>query len=322
MSILLTGGLGYIGSHIAKLYKKDDLIVIDDMSNSNLDYQRIFPKIKVYIEKINKNSLKKIFHENDIKQVIHLAGSKSVSESLANPLKYYKNNFFVSMDLLESMDKYGIKNLIFSSSATVYGDSYHSPLKENLKTNPVNPYGNTKSDIEKLIIDYSLSNMNFSSIILRYFNPIGAHKSGFLSDNPKGEPQNLMPIILEAVNGNELKVYGKNYPTKDGTCIRDYIHVLDLAECHILCLKYLKKNKGYEIFNVGLGRGLSVLNLIKTFETSNKIKLNYKFSKRRKGDVAISFACNKKIKSKLGWNPKYTYKDMCIDSWNTRKSTL
>ncbi len=319
MSILLTGGLGYIGSHIAKLYKKDDIVIIDNESNSKLNYRDIFPKLKIYIDDLNKNSLKKIFHENDINQVIHLAGSKSVEESVLSPIKYYKNNFLSSMDLLESMDKYNIKNLIFSSSATVYGDSHSSPIKENFKTNPINPYGNTKASIEKLIIDYSLSNKDFSSIILRYFNPIGADKSGKLLDNPKGESQNLMPIILEAVNGKELRIFGKNYSTKDGTCVRDYIHVLDLAECHILCLKYLKRNYGYEIFNVGLGKGLSVLDLIKTFEKSNKIKLKYKFSKKRKGDVAVSYACNKKIKYKLGWSPKYNYKDMCIDSWNARK---
>ena len=320
MGILITGGLGYIGSHIAKICENKKVIIIDNKSNSKLNFREALPYAKVIVDDINIESLNKIFKENKIESVIHLAGYKSVNESMIDPLKYYKNNIQITFDLIETMKKYSVYKLIFSSSATVYGNNYKSPLKENLKPNPINPYGQSKLIIEKIIIDYCKANKDFSSIILRYFNPIGAHPSGDLNDNPLGNPQNLMPLIIKSLKGYSLKIFGSNYPTKDGTCVRDYIHVMDLADCHLKCLKYLKNKKGYEIFNVGLGKGISVLEIIKKFEKANKLKINFKKTKKRAGDASISFACNKKIKRKVGWKPKFGYIDMCKDSYRFSKN--
>ena len=237
MKILITGGLGYIGSHIAYLLGKN-AIVIDNKVNSSLNFKKKLPNTLVYKLDLNSRSLNKIFLKHNISGVIHLAGLKSVNESISNSLKYYKNNLASSMDLLESMDKHNINKLIFSSSATVYGDQNKNPLNENMKLKAVNPYGNTKILIEKLIEDYSKNNLKFKSISLRYFNPIGADLKARLKDQPIGKPQNLMPLLINSIkNKKNFKVYGGNYPTIDGTCIRDYIHVKDLASAHILAFK-------------------------------------------------------------------------------------
>jgi len=315
MATLITGGLGYIGSHISKIYPNKDLLILDNLSNSKLNYKKVLPKARVIIDDLNLKTLNKIFKEYKVENVIHMAGFKSVSESVKYPIQYYRNNVNTSLDLLESMEKFKIKKLIFSSSATVYGNNHYCPLKEDLTTNAINTYAETKIIIEKMISDYCKSNKKFSSIILRYFNPIGADKSGDLLDNPLGEPLNLMPILIKsALTGKKLNIFGKDYKTKDGTCIRDYIHVLDLAECHILSIKYLKKFKGCKILNVGMGKGISVLDIIRIFSKANNLKVNYKFVRRRPGDVPISFASNQKIKKLLKWKPRYTYEDMCIDS--------
>ena len=316
MSLLITGGLGYIGSHIAKIARNKKIIVLDNLSNSKLNYKKILPHVKVFIKDLNYKNLDDIFKKFKIKEVIHLAGHKSVNESISEPINYYKNNVVTTIELLESMDKLKINKLIFSSSATVYGNNQASPLKETFSTSAINPYGETKIINEKIIMDHCKASDNFSSIILRYFNPVGAHPSGLLSDNPLGEPQNLMPLIVKAAKGKKLNIFGKDYPTKDGTCIRDYIHILDLAKGHLLALKLLNKYKGCEIINVGKGRGISVLELVKIFEKTNDLKINFDFAAKREGDAAISYSCNKKLKKIFGWTPKHSYEQMCKDAWN------
>ena len=319
MKILLTGGLGYIGSHIAALLK-EKAIIIDNLSNSKLNYKEYLPYSKVYKEDLNTSSLNKIFTENEIKGVIHLAGLKSVDDSVKNPFKYYRSNILPSIDLLEAMDKNKINKLIFSSSATVYGDKHKSPLNENLHLQSTNPYGSTKIIIEQLISDYAKSNSKFKSISLRYFNPIGADNSANLSEMPIGTPQNIIPVLINAIKKNRVfNIFGKNYKTKDGTCIRDYIHVKDLAFAHIEAFRKLKLVDGHLKINLGLGKGLSVLELINSFEEVNKVKVKYKFIKRRKGDVDIVFANVKKAHEFLNWKPKYTYQDMLKDVWEASK---
>ena len=319
MSLLITGGLGYIGSHIAKISKRKKLVIIDNQSNSNLKYKKIFPKANIIVDDVNLKSLNKIFNKFNIKEVIHCAGLKSVNLSIKNPLKYYRNNVNTTLDLLESMEKFNINKLVFSSSATVYGNSYKSPLRENLDTIAINPYGETKIINEELIKNFCRANNNFCAMILRYFNPIGAHKSGKLSDNPLGSPQNLMPLIIRSIERNQyLEIFGNNYKTPDKTRVRDYIHVVDLAEAHLVSLNYLKEKSGFHLFNVGLGKGISVLDLIKIFEKTNNLKIKYKFTKRREGDAAISFASNKEITKNLNWFPKLSYENMCRDAWNAK----
>lgn len=316
MSILVTGGLGYIGSHISKLINQEDLIIIDNLSNSKINHKEFFPKSRVIIDEINKDSLNFIFKSYDVKKVIHLAGLKSVKESVDDPLKFYQNNVITTINLLESMDKFNINELIFSSSAAVYGNLYNSPLNEKLHTNSINPYGETKIINENMIINYANSNHNFSAIILRYFNPIGAHASFKMLDNSIDQASNLMTLIIDAIKNDKiLYIYGNDYPTRDGTCIRDYIHVIDLAEIHLISLKHLTKFKGHEIFNIGMGNGLSVLELIEIFEKTNNVKIKYQFTERRPGDPSESYASNEKTTKVLNWTPKLSYTDMCRDAW-------
>ena len=315
MSILITGGLGYIGSHIAKLLKKR-AVIIDNQSNSQLNFKRYLPEATVYLSDLNKNILESVFKKENIKMVIHLAGLKSVNESVQNPLKYYENNIRSSIALLEAMNKFKINKFIFSSSATVYGDQQSVPLKENMALKSVNPYGSTKIIIEQLINDYALSNPRFCAFSFRYFNCLGADVKTGLADQPLGEPQNLMPILLKSIKKNKVfKVFGKNYPTYDGTCVRDYIHVKDLSAAHVMALKRLHQFPGHRPINIGLGKGASVLEIIQLFEKVNGIKLKYQIEGRRKGDVAISFASNQLAKKILSWKPLYSYEDMVRDSW-------
>ena len=316
MTILITGGLGYIGSHISKIADQK-VIIIDNQSNSLLDYKKILPNAKVFTEDLNYENVCKIFKIYNIDSVIHLAGSKSVNESLEHPLNYYSNNVSSSIGLLRAMIEFNVNKLIFSSSATVYGNDNNSPLKEDFLTKYINPYGHSKIIIEEIIENCCASYSNFSAVSLRYFNPIGAHSDGSLGDRPKGKPLNLMPLIVESVFGKKLTVFGNDYPTADGTCLRDYVHIMDLAEAHLICLKNFKSIK-YDIFNVGLGMGISVLDLIDTFEQVNRVKVNFKIGERRQGDAAISFADNSKFKKRFNWSPKYDYKTMCKDSWGHR----
>ena len=315
MKILLTGGLGYIGSHIAH-YLREKAVIIDNQSNSKLNFKKYLPQSKVYKLDLNSQNLKKIFSENDIKSVIHLSSYKAVEQSKLHPLKYYKNNVISSIELIEAMDNFKINKLIFSSSATVYGDQRKAPFKENYSLIATNPYGNNKILIEQLISDYSKSNKNFKCISLRYFNPIGADLQTGLSDQPLGKPLNLIPILNHAIkNKKKFKVFGNDYKTKDGTCLRDFIHVIDLAKAHIASLKNINKIKGHEPINLGLGKGISVMDIIHLYEKINNVKVKYEFIKRRKGDVAISYANNKKALKLLDWKPRFSYADMVRDSW-------
>lgn len=315
MKILLTGGLGYIGSHIAFLLNKK-AVIIDNKNNSSLNYKKYLPCATVYKKSVNKNNLGMIFKNHDIEGVIHLAGLKAVNDSIADPIKYYKSNVSMTLELLESMDKFNVKKIIFSSSATVYGNKHKSPLDEKMNLESVNPYGSTKILIEQLINDFTKSKPNFKSISLRYFNPIGANLKAGLADQPLGEPQNLLPALINSVkNHKKFKIFGSNYNTKDGTCIRDYIHIKDLAKAHLLAFQKLKNHKGYEAINIGLGKGASVLEIIKLFEKANKIKVKYNFTSRRKGDADISFASIKKAKAILNWKPQFNYLDMVKDAW-------
>ena len=322
MAILLTGGLGYIGSHIAKLLKKKS-VIIDNQSNSQLNFKKYLPEATVYLSDLNKHTLEKIFKKHKIQGVIHLAGLKSVNESVLNPLQYFENNIGSSIALLEVMNKFKVNKFIFSSSATVYGDKNLSPLKENMTIKSVNPYASTKIIIEQLLNDYVQSNPSFKAISLRYFNPIGADVKSNLSDQPLGQPQNIMPILVRAASDQKVfSIYGNNYKTHDGTCIRDYLHVKDLALAHILALKKINKFKGHTPLNIGLGKGLSVLEVVSLFEKANQVKIHTLITNRRKGDVAISFADNKKAKKLLQWKPQYSYETMMQDAWRAFRKKL
>ena len=320
MNTLITGGLGYVGSHIAANLK-DKAIIIDNRSNSKLNFKKNLPNCKVYIGDLNQQNLNKIFKNHKIDKVIHMASLKSVNESIIQPLKYYENNIFSTISLLRSMDQFNINKLVFSSSATVYGGSHQSPLKENMHLESTNPYGSTKIIIENLISDFSKYKKNFKAISLRYFNPIGSNIRYNLPEQPLGTPQNIMPVLINSIqNKRTFQIFGKNYNTKDGTCIRDYIHVQDLADAHIKSLNSFKKINGHEIFNIGSGRGYSVLELVRTFESVNNIKVKIIFSKRRNGDSAVSYSSIKKAKKILNWSPKFNLRKMCQDSWIAAQS--
>ena len=317
MSVLVTGGLGYIGSHIANLLS-NKCVIIDNLSNSNLNYKKLLPKSIVYKKNLNFKNLNQIFQNHKIRSVIHLAGLKSVEESTKFPIRYHRNNVNSSIELLECMDKFNIKKLIFSSSATVYGDQNPSPLKENYSLNSTNPYASNKIIIEQMIKDYAQSNPQFKAICLCYFNPLGANVKKGLAEQPLGKPQNIMPILVRVLKNNQkFQIFGDDYKTPDGTCIRDYIHVEDLAEAHLIALKKLSKIKGCEFINLGLGKGISVLEFIKIFEKANQLSIRYGFSPRRKGDVAVSFADTQKSKKILQWKPKRSYDQMMKDSWQS-----
>ena len=315
MKILLTGGLGYIGSHIAHILGKK-AVIIDNKINSSLNYKKHLPHAAVYKTDLNYKSACKVFSDHKIEGVVHLAALKAVNQSVNDPLSYYDNNIIASIDLLQAMHKHEINKLIFSSSATVYGNKNKSPLKEDMILSSNNPYGSTKIITEQLISDYANSNKNFKSISLRYFNPLGADTETGLSDQPLGKPLNLMPILVNAVSEKKIfEVYGDDYDTKDGSCVRDYIHVKDLAIAHILAFKKLNKIKQHIPINLGLGKGISVLEMIKLFQQTNKVSVKYKITKRRTGDAATTFADITRAKTILKWKPKYSYKDMVIDSW-------
>ncbi len=326
MTILVTGGTGYIGSHtVLELLKNDfEVIVLDNLSNSSYESLKRVSKLtkkNIPFEKCdirNYQALEEVFKKNVISAVIHFAGLKSVNESVSNPLKYYENNVFGSLQLFKAMINFSVKNIVFSSSATVYGDPYKLPLDESMQTgNPINPYGMTKLMTEKILDDIYESDKSWNIVKLRYFNPIGAHHSGEIGEDPLGIPDNLMPYICQTAIGEreELKIFGSDYNTPDGSSIRDFIHVSDLAEGHVCALERCYKNKGNDVYNLGTGQGTSVIELIKTFEKVNEVKLNYKFTQRRDGDVASCFADVKKIKNELGWSAKRDISDMCQDAW-------
>ena len=328
MKILLTGGLGYIGSHTAVevINQGFEAIIVDDLSNSKIKVLDNIEKItgirpKFYqIDICNKDELFKIFEENpDIFAVIHFAGYKAVGESVKEPLKYYQNNMISTFNLLEVMEKFKCNNFIFSSSATVYAVSEKMPLFENYPLGASNPYGRTKLFNENVLIDYQKANPNFSAILLRYFNPIGAHNSGLLGEDPNGIPNNLMPYICKVAVGEleYLNIFGNDYETKDGTGVRDYIHVVDLAIGHIKALNKLLQNKnfGMGIYNLGTGIGYSVLDIVNTFNKVNGNLVKYKFTKRRPGDIAICYASSEKAEKELGFKAERNLEQMCKSSY-------
>ena len=331
MTILLTGGAGYIGSHTAVelLNSGHSVIIADNYINSSPEVLSRIEKITgvkvpVYpVDLCNIPSLKRIFGENRIDAAIHFAGLKSVGESVNAPLKYYRNNLDGTMSLLEVMEEYGISHMIFSSSATVYGVPDKLPITENTPVGPcTNPYGWTKLMIERILMDYCKANPEFSAVSLRYFNPVGAHKSGLLGEAPAGIPNNLMPYIAQVALGKlpELKIFGNDYPTPDGTGVRDYIHVVDLARGHIAALDYCLCNAGYKVFNLGTGNGLSVLDIVRSFEKVNAVTIPYQVAERRDGDIASCYADASKAEKLMGWKAKLTLDDMCRDTWNWQKS--
>lgn len=326
MAILVTGGLGYIGSHtcVELLNKQEEIVVVDNLSNSKISTKDDIDKItnkkfKFYkVDLLDKKNLEKVFCENKIESVIHFAGLKAVGESVENPIKYYENNVVGTLNLLNIMKKYNCKKIVFSSSATVYGIPQSVPIKEDSPLSAINPYGNTKLIIENILRDLYISDNEFSIILLRYFNPIGAHKSGLIGENPNGIPNNIMPYIALVANGNLkcLNVFGDDYPTKDGTGVRDYIHVVDLSQGHIKALEKVREIKGVKTYNLGTGSGYSVLDLINRFQKVNNVKVNYKVTSRRKGDVAECYADPLKAENELGWKAKKGIDEMCKDTWN------
>ena len=324
-TFLVTGGTGYIGSHtvVELLQRNYNVIIVDNLSNSKrlvLDRIEKITKIRPKFYKVDirdKENLTKIFRENDIEAVIHFAGLKAVGESVEKPIEYYENNVFGSLVLFDVMRKHNVKKIIFSSSSTVYGNSTNYPFKENEPTSATNPYGRSKLMIEEILKDIFVSDNSWSIVLLRYFNPVGAHKSGLIGEDPNGIPNNLFPYVSKVALGkfNNVKVFGNDYPTKDGTGIRDYIHVIDLALGHISAIKKMN-NEGIFVYNLGTGKGYSVLDVIKAFEKVSGKKIPFQFTDRRPGDVAISYCDPSKAKKELDWEAKYNLIDMCRDSWN------
>lgn len=325
-TVLVTGGAGFIGSHtsVELLNAGYDIIILDNFVNSKPESLKRIKELtgkdfKFYQADIrDEEAMTKVFVDNKIDAVIHFAGLKSVPQSVKEPLNYYDNNIAGTVCLCRVMDKAGCKKLVFSSSATVYGSKNPSPLREDMPTGgTTNPYGTTKYFIEQILQDLCISDSEWGVSILRYFNPIGAHKSGRIGEDPNGIPGNLMPYITQVAIGKLecLNVCGNDYPTPDGTGVRDYIHVVDLALGHIKALDRLLKVKGCEVYNLGTGKGYSVLDVVKAFEKASGIKINYRIAPRRAGDVACCYADATKAKEVLGWQAQYDIDDMCADSW-------
>ena len=328
MAVLLPGGAGFIGSHTAVelLNAGEEIVIIDNFSNSKSQVLEAIRKItgkdfKFYeMNYMDREKLEKVFKENEINAVMNFAGYKAVGESVKKPIEYYTNNVSGALVLLDVMKKYNCKKFIFSSSATVYGDPETIPITEECKTGETtNPYGTSKLFIEQILKDLYKSDNTWDICILRYFNPIGAHESGLIGEEPQGVPNNLMPYIARVANGTlkELSVFGNDYNTPDGTGVRDYIHVVDLAKGHVKALEKLnKEGKGLYIYNLGTGKGYSVLDMVKAFEKATGKKVPYKIAPRRVGDIATCYADPKKAKEELGWEAEKTLEDMCLDSWN------
>lgn len=329
MKILVTGGAGYIGSHtVVKLLENNyEVMIIDNFSNSS---QEVLEQIKAITKKdfkfylgdvCDKKLLAKIFEENNIDAVIHFAGYKAVGESVAQPLKYFRNNIDSTLSLLEVMSDFNIKKIVFSSSATVYEESKELPLKESHPLGCTNPYGRTKLMIENILQDLYIADNSWGIALLRYFNPIGAHSSGLIGENPNGIPNNLMPYIVKvAMDDLEcLSVYGDDYNTPDGTGVRDYIHVEDLAEGHVKAIQYIIENTGIDTYNLGTGIGYSVLDVITAFEKANNLKINYKIVPRRPGDIGAFYADSSYAKQKLNFAATKSLGDMCKDAYNYAK---
>ena len=331
MNVLVTGGAGYIGSHtvVELLNAGHEAIIVDDLSNAKADVvDRIAAicgrKPSFYaIDCADATELASVFAENEIDAVIHFAGFKAVGESVKKPLAYYRNNIDSTLTLLEVMEAYGCKKLVFSSSATVYGPNNPHPYQEDMPAiQSASPYGWTKVMIERILTDYCTSKPDFCAVLLRYFNPIGSHASGLLGDDPNGIPNNLMPYIARVAAGQleKLTIFGDDYPTPDGTCQRDYLHVVDLAVGHLKALEYAQKSDGVEAFNLGTGNGVSVLELVQAFEKANNMKLPYVIGPRRDGDLPAFWADATKAKNILGWEAVHTVEDMCRSAWEFAKN--
>lgn len=330
VQVLVTGGTGYIGSHtvVELMASKFEVVVVDDFSNSSpevLNRLKIITGQNIRFYKgsiLDKELINQIFRENHIQIVIHFAAHKAVGESVYNPLKYYDNNVVGTLSLLEVMVANGVKNIVFSSSATVYGMNNLSPLTEDLPTSAINPYGNTKLMNEQILCDLANADPDWSITNLRYFNPIGAHETGLIGEAPNGVPSNLMPYITQVAIGKleALSIYGADYDTPDGTGVRDYIHVVDLAKGHVIAVKHNLKSKGTNVYNLGTGQGYSVLDLVNAFEKENNIKIPYIIKNRRPGDVATCYADTTKAEKELGWKSEKSIEDMVIDSWRWQKN--
>ena len=331
MNILLTGGAGYIGSHtIIELDKAGhNVVVVDNLVNSNPESLRrvakiIGKEIPFYeVDVRDKEALSKVFDENKFDAVIHFAGLKAVGESVSKPLEYYHNNMTGTFILLDVMRQHDCKNIIFSSSATVYGDPAIIPITEECpKGHCTNPYGQTKSMLEEVLMDVQKADPEWNVVLLRYFNPIGAHQSGMIGENPNGIPNNLMPYITQTAVGirKELGIFGNDYDTHDGTGVRDYIHVCDLASGHVAALKAINNKCGLAIYNLGTGHGYSVLDVVNAFMKVNGVNVPYVIKPRRPGDIATCYCNPAKAQKELGWQAKYDIEEMCRDSWNWQKN--
>lgn len=327
MAILVTGGTGYIGSHVVVdlLNQGQEVVVVDNLYNSKAEVldriEKITGRCPVFYQTdiLDRSGMTDVFSENNIQLVIHLAGYKAVGESVSHPLKYYHNNIEGTVSLLEIMKKFNVKNLIFSSSATVYGSENPVPFKETMPVGSAsNPYGFTKLVIEQMLKDLVVADPSWSITSLRYFNPIGAHESGLIGEDPQGIPNNLMPFITQVAIGEhpELLVFGDDYETPDGTGIRDYIHVVDLAQGHVKAIKSNLVNKGLVFYNLGTGQGYSVLDIIKTFEKATNVKVPYRIVDRREGDIAEAYADPSKALKDLDWQAERDLLTMCRDAWN------
>lgn len=332
MAILVTGGTGYIGSHtsIELLNRGEEIVIADNLSNSKIEMCDKIKEItgkdfKFYkVDLLDKENLRKVFEENDINEVIHFAGLKAVGESCQKPIEYYHNNITGTLILLELMKEFNCKKIVFSSSATVYGNPKTVPIKEDFPLSTTNPYGSTKLMIEQILTDVQKSDNDWSVILLRYFNPIGAHESGKIGENPNGIPNNLMPYINYVACGklDHLNVFGNDYNTPDGTGVRDYIHVVDLAIGHLKAIDKVRNSKGVMAYNLGTGIGYSVLDIVKAFENANDIKIKYEIAPRRAGDIAICYADPTKAKEELGWQATKNLEQMCKDSWRYTKNNI
>jgi len=333
MSILVTGGAGYIGSHtcVELLTAGKDILVLDNMANAGFNVPSAVSKVSgrdfpIYsADLLCVDSIRRIFKAHSIDAVIHFAGLKAVGESVSKPLEYYHNNITGTLNLCAVMEEFGCKKMVFSSSATVYGVSTDVPFKEDAPTSATNPYGMTKVMIEQILRDISFADKDWSIALLRYFNPIGAHKSGLIGENPNGIPNNLLPYIAKVAIGEleHLNVFGNDYDTHDGTGVRDYLHVVDLALGHLKALDYVYSHQGTEMINLGTGTGYSVLDVVAAFEKAAGVKIPYKIAPRRPGDIATCYADASKAKALLGWQAMYGLDDMCADAWNfVKKNSL
>ena len=333
MKVLVTGGAGYIGSHTAVelIQAGYEAIIVDDLSNAKedvIDRIETITGVRPVFYKMdckNKDDMRKIFSENKIDSIIHFAAYKAVGESVQKPLDYYRNNIDSTLTLLEVMEEFGCKKFVFSSSATVYGPNNPYPYKEEMKAiESSSPYGWTKVMIERILTDYVTAHPDFCAILLRYFNPIGSHPSGLLGDDPNGIPNNLMPYISRVAAGRleKLTIFGDDYPTPDGTCQRDYLHVVDLAIGHLDALKYATDHEGVEAINLGTGNGVSVMELVHAFNEANDMDLPYVIGPRRDGDLPAFWADAQKAKTLLGWEAKYTVEDMCKSAWEFVKKQM